>query len=66
MLDDAAFVAHLYRTALESEARALELSKWRASLVNGHVERDDVLLALIESAEMMALVGMMSTTFEVA
>ncbi|MDY0964089.1 DUF4214 domain-containing protein [Massilia sp. CFBP9026] len=65
-LDDAAFVAHLYRTALERDATTLELSEWNALLANGHVDRGDVLLALVESAEMVALVGVMSTTFEVA
>lgn len=65
-LDDAAFIAHLYQTALEREATALELSEWNAMLANGHVDRGDVLLALVESAEMVALVGVLSTTFEVA
>ncbi|WP_313171508.1 DUF4214 domain-containing protein [Massilia oculi] len=65
-LDDAAFVAQLYRTALERQGTALELSEWNALLANGHVDRGDVLLALVESAEMVALVGVMSTTFEVA
>lgn len=65
-LDDAAFIAHLYQTALEREATALELSEWNPMLANGHVDRGDVLLALVESAEMVALVGVLSTTFEVA
>lgn len=65
-LDDAAFIAHLYQTALEREATALELPEWNAMLANGHVDRGDVLLALVESAEMVALVGVLSTTFEVA
>ena len=65
-LDAPSFVAQLYRTALERDATALELSEWSAALANGHVDRGDVLLALVESAEMVALVGVMSTTFEVA
>lgn len=64
-LDNSAFVAHLYQTALERQATALELAEWNALLANGHVDRGDVLLALVESAEMVALVGVMSTTFEV-
>jgi len=34
-------------------------------LGQGRVDRGDVLLALADSAEMVALVGMMSTTFDV-
>lgn len=65
-LNDPAFVAQLYRTALEREATATELAEWSALLANGQVDRGDVLLALAESAEMVTLVGTMSTTFEVA
>jgi len=65
-LDGQSFVAHLYRTALEREATPLELADWSALLANGRVDRGDVLLALAESAEMAALVGVMSTTFEIA
>jgi hypothetical protein len=65
-LDGQSFVAHLYRTALEREATPLELADWSALLANGHVDRGDVLLAMAESAEMAALVGVMSTTFEIA
>jgi len=65
-LDDQAFVARLYQVALEREATAIELSEWTALLGNGQVDRGDVLLALADSAEMVALVGVMSTTFEVA
>jgi len=64
-LDNSAFVAHLYHAALERDATARELSEWNVLLANGHVDRGDVLLALVESAEMVALVGVMSTTFEV-
>lgn len=65
-LDDQAFITRLYQTALEREATAIELSEWTALLGNGQVDRGDVLLALADSAEMVALVGMMSTTFEIA
>jgi len=64
-LDDQAFIARLYQTALERAATAIELSEWTALLGNGQVDRGDVLLALADSAEMVALVGVMSTTFEV-
>jgi len=65
-LDDPTFVAQLYRTALEREATATELADWGGLLAQGYVDRGDVLLALTESAEMVALVGVMSTTFELA
>lgn len=65
-LDDPTFIAQLYRTALEREATTTELADWTGLLARGHVDRGDVLLALTESAEMVALVGVMSTTFELA
>jgi len=65
-LDDPTFIAQLYRTALEREATTTELADWNGLLAQGHVDRGDVLLALTESAEMVALVGVMSTTFELA
>lgn len=64
-LGDSAFVAQLYRQALEREATATELTDWSALLGQGRVDRGDVLLALAESAEMVQLVGAMSSTFEV-
>lgn len=63
-LDDAAFIGQLYRTALEREATATELADWSGLLAQGYVDRGDVLLALADSAEMVALVGEMSTSFE--
>lgn len=65
-LDDPAFIAQLYRTALEREATATELADWTGLLAQGYVDRGDVLLALAESSDMVALVGTMSTTFELA
>lgn len=65
-LDDPAFIAQLYRTALEREATATELADWTGLLAQGYVDRGDVLLAMAESSEMVALVGTMSTTFELA
>ncbi|MEM8514605.1 hypothetical protein RCH14_003955 [Massilia sp. MP_M2] len=65
-LDDPTFVAQLYRMALEREATTIELADWAGLLAQGHVDRGDVLLALAESAEMVELVGVMSTTFELA
>lgn len=64
-LDDTAFLEHVYRTALERAATATELADWSGLLAQGYVDRGDVLLALAESAEMVALVGQMSTSFEV-
>ena len=63
--DDATFIAQLYRSALEREATATELADWGNLLAQGYVDRGDVLLALADSAEMVALVGAMSTSFEV-
>lgn len=63
-LDDAAFIGQLYRTALEREATATELADWSGLLAQGYVDRGDILLALADSAEMVALVGEMSTSFE--
>ncbi|MBD8544045.1 DUF4214 domain-containing protein [Oxalobacteraceae sp. CFBP 8761] len=65
-LDDPAFIAQLYRTALERDATATELADWTGLLAQGYVDRGDLLLALAESSEMVALVGTMSTTFELA
>ena len=64
--DDAAFIASLYQTALARQASADEMADWRDMLASGQADRGDVLLALADSAEMAALVGVMSTTFEVA
>ncbi|MFC3469221.1 hypothetical protein ACFOHT_05015 [Massilia oculi] len=71
--DEAALVAHLYRTALGRDATALELSEWNALLVNGQSIAatccrhwsSRVGSGRVGSAEMVALVGVMSATFEV-
>jgi hypothetical protein len=63
-LDDAEFTAALYRTALHREPGAGEAQYWNELLSGGEVDRGDVLLAFAESAEMVALVGPMSTSIE--
>ncbi|MEW7850253.1 DUF4214 domain-containing protein [Massilia aurea] len=55
--DDATFIAHLYQTALARQASPDELADWRDMLASGQADRGDMLLALADSAEMAALVG---------
>lgn len=62
-LDDVTFIAQLYQTAFERDATAVELADWSALLAQGYVDRGDVLLALADSAEMVALIGEMNTWF---
>jgi hypothetical protein len=63
-LDDAHFVAALYRTALGHDPSAPEALDWAARLADGVTTRADVLLALADSAEMVQLVGTISTSIE--
>jgi uncharacterized repeat protein (TIGR02059 family) len=63
-MEDAEFVATLSATALHRLAGAVEAQYWTGALAGGHVDRGDVLLAFADSAEKVALVGTMSTSFE--
>jgi uncharacterized repeat protein (TIGR02059 family) len=58
------FVDHLYKAGLDRQGSEAELSAWAWQIDNGAIERADALLGVADSAEKIALVGIMSTSFE--
>ena len=64
-MSDAEFIAHLYQSGLERTASASEIAGWIKLMDDGALNRGDLLLGIADSAEMTALVGMMSTTIDV-
>ena len=64
-MSDAEFIAHLYQSGLERTASADEIAGWIKLMDDGALNRGDLLLGIADSAEMTALVGMMSTTIDV-
>lgn len=64
-MSDAAFIAHLYQAGLERSAGADEIAAWATLIEDGTLTRGDVVLGIADSAEMTALVGMLSTTLDV-
>lgn len=65
-MSDAAYVAWLYQAGLERTAEEGEVAYWAGLLDSGALERGDVLLAIADSSEMIALTGMMSTSIDLA
>lgn len=55
-LDDAAFVAQLYRNALDREGEREGLDFWTAALEQHRAERSDIVVGFSESAEHAAKV----------
>lgn len=63
-LGDAAYVAWLYEAGLKRTADEGEVAYWAGLIEKGALDRGDVLLAIADSSEMIALTGMMSTTID--
>lgn len=63
-MSNAQYVAHLYQAGLERTASQGEVAGWAALIDNGTLNRGDVLLGIANSAEMAALVGVMSTSID--
>ena len=65
-MTDAEFIAQLYQSGLERTASAVEIAGWIKLMDEGALNRGDLLLGIADSAEMTALVGMMSTSLDLA
>jgi hypothetical protein len=63
-LSDSQFVSALYQTALGHAPSAAEAALWNIQLAAGQITRGDVLLGVADSAEMVTLVGVVSTSIE--
>ncbi|RNF30952.1 hypothetical protein NM04_09900 [Massilia aurea] len=63
-MSNAQYVAHLYRAGLERTASQAEVAGWATLIDDGTLNRGDVLLGIANSAEMAALVGVMSTSID--
>jgi hypothetical protein len=63
-LDNEAFVDKLYRTALGREGESAGRAAWMGALNSGDQDRGDVLLGFANSAEKMALIGVINTSIE--
>lgn len=63
-MSNAGYVAHLYRAGLERSGSIGEIAGWAALIDDGVLDRGDVLLAIADSAEMVGLVGTLSTSLE--
>ncbi len=59
-----AFVARLYASGLGRAGSAAEVQWWTERLDSGAATRGDTLIGFADSAEMVALVGVMSTSIE--
>lgn len=58
------FVHHLYKAGLDRQGSDAEVSAWARQLDSGTIGRADALLGFADSAEKIALVGMMSTSVD--
>lgn len=65
-MSNAQYVAHLYQAGLERTAGQDEVAGWATLIDNGTLSRGEVLLGIANSAEMAALVGVMSTSIDLA
>jgi len=65
-MSHAQFVDSLYKVALDRNGKAEEISWWAARLDAGQVNRADVLLGFSESVEKIGLVGVISTSIDLA
>jgi hypothetical protein len=65
-MTDAQFIAHLYQSGLERTASANEIAGWIKVMDDGDLSRGDLLLGIADSAEMTVLVGMISTSIDLA
>lgn len=65
-MSDAQFIAHLYQAGLERTASAGEIAGWITLMDDGALNRGDLLLGIADSAEMTALVGVISTSIDLA
>jgi len=63
-MTDAQFIAHLYQSGLERIASANEITGWIKLMDDNDLSRGDLLLGIADSAEMTALVGMISTSID--
>jgi hypothetical protein len=61
-LNNAQYVEMLYRQVLQRDGSAQERAGWTAGLDNGSLQRGDVALAFADSAEKIALVGVIDTS----
>ena len=62
LLSDDAFVGLLFQNGLHRAASTGEVSQWTQLLANGSVDRGDVLLAMANSAEVIELIGPITTS----
>ncbi|MBC7452372.1 MAG: cadherin domain-containing protein, partial [Massilia sp.] len=62
LLSDDAFVGLLYQNGLHRAASTGEVSQWTQLLTNGSADRGDVLLAVANSAEVIELIGPITTS----
>ncbi|MBB3224720.1 DUF4214 domain-containing protein [Pseudoduganella umbonata] len=62
---DLAFTEALYLGGMHRDAAPDEVRFWTELMANGQVDRGDMLLAFADSPEKVALMGVMSTSFEV-
>lgn len=65
-MTDAQFIAHLYQSGLERTASTGEIAGWIKVMDDGDLSRGDLLLGIADSAEMTVLVGMISTSIDLA
>ena len=63
-MSNAQYVAHLYQAGLERSGSQQEVAWWATLIDDGVLDRGDVLLGIANSAEMAALVGVMSTSID--
>lgn len=63
-MSNAQYVAHLYQAGLERTASQAEVAGWAGMIDDGRLDRGDVLLAIVNSAEMAELVGVQSTSID--
>lgn len=58
------FVEYLYTTGLDRQGSSGEVASWTAQLDSGAISRANALLGFADSAEKIALVGVMSTSID--
>jgi hypothetical protein len=63
-LNNESFVDELYRTALGREGESAGRAAWVGALNSADLDRGDVLLGFANSAEKMALIGVINTSIE--
>jgi hypothetical protein len=64
VISNVGFVETLYEVGLNREGTVSEIAYWANKLDTGVIDRADVLLGLADSAEMVALVGVITTSID--